>query len=144
MEALKFETFCCKIADAFGTNVIFDRSGSYASTSVNTVKGKPSVTVSFSNWGDDRQNYHAEFYSNDDKAFYLGAIESEVDQKSGAVTFEHFEVGVSPSGKYDEHNSPVEGQGELWQFYYGVSLGWAIRSMKMGGARKWRKPIRVW
>jgi len=144
MEPMKFETFCNRIADAFGTGVVYDRDGRHASTMTNTEKGKPSIMVGFVKYDEDKQNYHADFYENNDRRFYLGAIESEVDRESGKISFEHFEVGVSPSNQYDDHNQPVEGQGELWQFYLGGSLGWAIRSMKMGGARNGRKPIKKW
>ena len=61
---MKFETFCNRIADAFGTGVVYDRDGRHASTMTNTEKGKPSIMVGFVKYDEDKQNYHADFYEN--------------------------------------------------------------------------------
>ncbi len=106
----------------------------------------PRIKIEFSDWtcpDDGKPNYIAEFFDTASH-FYLGAVQTWYEAGLCSQQYEHFEVGVSPSGKYDEHNNPVEGQGELWQFYEGKSLAWAVRSFKMGGAKDGRKPVRKW
>jgi hypothetical protein len=55
MEPMKFETFCNRIADAFGTGVVYDRDGRHASTMTNTEKGKPSIMVGFVKYDEDKE-----------------------------------------------------------------------------------------
>lgn len=147
MQTLTFPHFCQRVSDKMDLRLVPIKEGERkANTALYMLDGKCSIQICFSDftYGESgTPDYLAEFYDTSN-GYYLGAVGTCFDDKVDGVLYEHFEVGVSPSGKYDEHNNPVEVDGELWQFYEGRSLAWAVRSFKMGGARSGRKPVRKW
>lgn len=148
METITFTDFCQKVAKVMDLDLVPMKDDDRRANTMRASERvpNPKVQVCFSNltYGDAcKPDFLAEFYDTSTR-FYLGAVGTTYDDNKDAVLFEHFEVGVSPSGRYDENNDPVEVDGELWQFYEGCSLAWAVKSFKMGGARSGRKPIRKW
>ena len=110
---------------------------------------KPKYFVDFCDLSTVRDYYVAEVFDSVTK-FYLGSISFEETKEEGNK-FEHFEIGVSPTKRYNEKNMPIdengnEIDGELWQFYYGTSLKRACNSLLKGGTatNPKRKPIRIW
>ena len=148
MNTQTFTGFCQRVAQLMDLDLVpMKDDARQARTSEATVRvPNPKVTVDFSNWTErdgGHPNYIAEFYDTATR-FYLGAVQTWYDERTGRQRYEHFEIGVSPSGQYDGENNPVEGDGELWQFYDGVSLAWAVKSFQLGGSKDGRKPVRKW
>lgn len=148
MQAISFPTFCQRVSQLMDLDIAPVKDGEHkANTMLATQRvPKPKIQICFSDftYGETgKPDFIAEFFDTE-TWFYLGAVGTSYDDKQEKVLFEHFEIGVSPSGQYNQHNEPVEANGELWQFYEGKSLAWAVKSFQMGGARKGRKPIRKW
>jgi len=148
MNTQTFPGFCQRVAQLMDLDLVpLGKGARQGNTSEATLRvPNPKIQVCFQDWtlpDTDIKNFIAEFYDTSTN-FYLGAVQSYYDEKESHQKYEHFEIGVSPSGQYDEENNPVEVDGELWQFYDGRSLAWAVRSFKMGGAKSGRKPIRKW
>lgn len=148
MNAQTFPGFCQRVAQLMDLDLVpLGKGARQGNTSEATLRvPNPKVQAFFQDWtlpDTGVPNFIAEFYDTSNN-FYLGAVQSYYDEKESHQKYEHFEIGVSPSGQYDEENNPVEVDGELWQFYDGRSLAWAVRSFKMGGAKSGRKPIRKW
>ena len=114
MNAQTFPGFCQRVAQLMDLDLVpLGKGARQGNTSEATLRvPNPKVQAFFQDWtlpDTGVPNFIAEFYDTSNN-FYLGAVQSYYDEKESHQKYEHFEIGVSPSGQYDARTTSVRHQ----------------------------------